>query len=236
MGASGVVFLNSFSMNRKFSKAALVTGGLAMVAGVAWRLSLPSDRTALVGPPYFAPWQASKFPGGGSYPESGLEYDPDKVGLADLIEYAQGTGSMISNPSPLIHGRPIFKGQPYFTLTVSRNPGATDTVVAAEAGSGLVSGEWSSNGLIIENNTATELRVRDSQPMQAAAPRFFRVQVQRLGGFWCGKAVPAGWGQTHFDPVGAVSYPPRRRDLTGLAYDQFRDGLGLPFGRRDCWI
>ncbi len=86
---------------------------------------------------------------------------------------------MISNPSPLIHGRPIFEGQPYFTLTVSRNPGATDTVVAAEAGSGLVSGEWSSNGLIIENNTATELRVRDSQPMQAAAPRFFRVKVHR---------------------------------------------------------
>ena len=127
----------------------------------------------------FAQWQASKFPGGQSYPESGLEDDPDKDGLDNLIEYALGTGPMISNPSPVIHGRTIFEGQTYFTLTVSKNPGATDTVIAAEASSGLGSGEWSSNGLIIESNTATELRVRDSQPMQATARRFFRVQVQR---------------------------------------------------------
>ncbi len=52
-------------------------------------------------------------------------------------------------------------------------------MIAAEAGSGLGSGEWSRNGLMIEKNTATELRVRDSQPMQATARPFFPVQVQR---------------------------------------------------------
>ena len=70
-------------------------------------------------------------------------------------------------------------GQTYFTLTVSKNPSATDAVITAVASDSLHSGSWSSNGLIIESNTATELRVRDSQPMQATARRFFRVQVVR---------------------------------------------------------
>ncbi len=127
----------------------------------------------------FAQWQGAKFPGGASHPESGPEDDPDKDGLDNLIEYALGTEPMTSNPSPVIHGRTIFEGQTYFTLTVTKNPSATDAVITAVASNGLDSGSWSSNGLIIESNTSTELRVRDSQPMQATSRRFFRVQVQR---------------------------------------------------------
>ena len=127
----------------------------------------------------FAQWQAAKFAGGSSHPESGPEDDPDTDGLDNLIEYALGTDPMISNPSPVIRGRTLFEEQTYFTLTITKNPSATDAVLTAVASNGLDSGSWSSNGLIIESNTATELRVRDSQPMQATARRFFRVQVVR---------------------------------------------------------
>ena len=127
----------------------------------------------------FAQWQASQFSGGSAYPGSGSGDDPDKDGLDNLLEYALGTGPIASNPSPAVPDTVIVGGQIYFTLTVSKNPGATDAVISVVASNGLDSGSWSSNGLIIESNTATELRVRDSQPMQATARRFFRVQVVR---------------------------------------------------------
>lgn len=127
----------------------------------------------------FAQWQASQFPGGSAYPESGSGDDPDKDGLDNLIEYALGTGPMAFNPSPAIPDTVIVDGQTYFTLTVPKNPSATDAVISIMASHGLDSGSWSSTGLIIESNTATELRVRDSQPMAATARRFFRVHVVR---------------------------------------------------------
>ena len=127
----------------------------------------------------YVQWQTLKFPGGASFAESGAEDDPDKDGLINLIEYAFGSEPMLPNPSPAVSGTTTVGGETFHTLTVPKNPDATDSVVSVEAASSLTASDWSANGLVIVTDSATLLTVRDSQPMSAQSRRFFRARVTR---------------------------------------------------------
>lgn len=129
-------------------------------------------------PPY-AQWQSAQFPGGTSFAESGTGDDPDKDGLINLLEYALGSEPMLPSPSPAVLGTITVGAESYYTLTVLKNPAATDVVVSAEAGSTLRSGDWSGNGLVIVTDSATALTVRDSQPVSAQPHRSYRARVTR---------------------------------------------------------
>jgi Calx-beta domain/PKD domain len=127
----------------------------------------------------YALWQAAKFPGGATDPGAGLQSDPDKDGLTNLIEYATGTEPLASTPSPESYSQTNLAGQNYLTLWIPKNPAATDVTIAAEASNSLGAQDWSAAGLVIVSNTATELRVRDSQPVSASSRRFFRVRFTK---------------------------------------------------------
>ncbi len=61
-----------------------------------------------------------------------------------------------------------------------KNTTATDVTFEVQATSDVSNSlSWSSAGLVIEQNTATSLIVRDSQPMSGGGKRFMRVKVVR---------------------------------------------------------
>ncbi len=127
----------------------------------------------------FLQWQTARFPGGAAFAESGAEDDPDKDGLSNLLEYGLGGDPMAPHPDAVVHGAMVVGGASYFTMTVPKNPAATDAVVTVEAGSSLAADAWSGAGLVVVSSTPETLIVRDSEPTANRARRFYRVRVAR---------------------------------------------------------
>ena len=68
----------------------------------------------------------------------------------------------------------------YLCLVVPKNPAATDLTYTVQATSDLSNpASWTSNGLLIKENTTTTLRVQDNIPMSNGQPRFMRLKVIR---------------------------------------------------------
>lgn len=125
-------------------------------------------------------WQVENFPSGSGDPVAGLLLDPDLDGLVNLVEYAFGTDPNQHGPSGLGYDLAETGGQQYLRLTVVKNPRATDISYTPQATSDLSQPDsWSDVGLVIEENTPSQLRVRDHQPLGAGSPRFMRVLIQR---------------------------------------------------------
>ncbi len=124
-------------------------------------------------------WQVANFPGGPTDANAGMSADPDHDGLDNLLEYALGTAPRTANSSSELVSTTDVGGQKYFTLTVPKNPAATDTSINIEASNDLSATSWSANGLVIITNTATNLTVRDSQPISSTPRRFFRTHAVR---------------------------------------------------------
>lgn len=103
--------------------------------------------------------------------------DADGDGLLNLLEYAVGTNGVIQNANPQIATLAPVSSQQYLRLSIPKNPAATDVTFIVEACSDLVN--WSSAGLIIETNTATQLVVRDNIAVTPGVQRFMRVRVTR---------------------------------------------------------
>jgi hypothetical protein len=69
-------------------------------------------------------------------------------------------------------------GERYLRLTVPKNPDATDVQIVVEITSDLLDpNAWTSEPLIIENESATQLQVRDTIPVNQGSPRQMRVRV-----------------------------------------------------------
>ena len=103
--------------------------------------------------------------------------DMDGDGILNLLEYAIGTNGVIQNANPQVVSLAPVSSQQYLRLTLPKNPAATDVTFIVEACSDLVS--WSSAGLIIETNTASQLVVRDNIAVTPGVQRFMRVRVTR---------------------------------------------------------
>jgi alpha-tubulin suppressor-like RCC1 family protein len=106
--------------------------------------------------------------------------DPDYDGIVNLLEYATGTDPETSAPSNVVQDSTAVSSQNYLRLTVTKNPAATDVTYEVQATSDLpTAASWSSAGLVVEQNDATTLRVRDNIPMSGGAPRFMRARVTK---------------------------------------------------------
>lgn len=98
----------------------------------------------------------------------------------NLLEYAVGTNGTVQNGAPQVITLAPVNSEQYLRITVPKNPAATDVIFTVEATGDLSNpASWSSAGLVIETNTATQLVVRDNVPAGPGVRRFMRVRVER---------------------------------------------------------
>ncbi|OYW26610.1 MAG: hypothetical protein B7Z47_07440 [Chthoniobacter sp. 12-60-6] len=114
----------------------------------------------------------------------------DLVARADEIQAARpdwrsfftlrGTGPLTAGNSPLVFDTATVSTDKFLRISVPKSAAATDVTFTVEATSDLSnSANWSSAGLVTEQDTSTRLIVRDSQPISSGGPRFMRVKVVR---------------------------------------------------------
>ncbi|WP_395753935.1 Calx-beta domain-containing protein [Prosthecobacter sp.] len=129
----------------------------------------------------FEVWQAQNWTGTGfADPNAAQDYDADRDGQANLLEYAFGTAPLATNSSPVVYDTATVSTDKYLRMTIPKNPAATDVTFTVEATSDIGNPlSWSSAGLVTEQNTSTQLIVRDSQPMTSSTQRYMRVKVVR---------------------------------------------------------
>ncbi len=102
--------------------------------------------------------------------------NPAGDGIINLLKYALGLDPTKPEPSPL--SADISTG--YLRLTVPKNPNATDLSYAVQVNGDLNDpAGWTTDGTIVEQNTASTLVVRDSTPVSGGVMRFIRLQVSR---------------------------------------------------------
>ncbi len=95
-------------------------------------------------------------------------------GMPNLLKYALGLNPLIATNNPVVGD--ITTG--FLRLTLPKNPNATDLTYYVEVTSGIL-GPWTTNGTVIDQNTATLLQVHDATPVNSALSRFMRLEVTR---------------------------------------------------------
>lgn len=156
---------------------------LASSANVEYRLGLVTSGVVTItdtptGAPPIATWRLAKF-GSDANNESirGDTADPDFDGIFNLLEYALGLEPLIPSPA----GLPVADASgTYLTLSVPRNPDATDVTLTVQVNGDLTDAPgWSATGTTILQATPTLLEVRDNTPITGTPQRYIRLQVTR---------------------------------------------------------
>jgi len=128
----------------------------------------------------FEVWQAQIWAasGGSSDPAASLLLDPDNDGLSNLLEYAFGIDPQSSTGTPVASEVATVGPDKFMRLTLPKNPAATDLTIEVQATSTLGNpASWTSDGLIIEEDSPAVLRVRDFVPVSGGVQRFMRIRV-----------------------------------------------------------
>ena len=146
---------------------------------------LPGEATAsvVIKDEVLGEWLFGQFGAAANDPQvGGLGDDPDSDGLENLLELAFGTEAAGANGSPVTTDWSEVPGGPYLRMSVPKNPAVPGMVYEVQATSTLANpGSWSGAGLVIEEDSATMLRVRDETSMGSGVRRFLRVQVSMPG-------------------------------------------------------
>ncbi len=104
---------------------------------------------------------------------------PTGDGVPNLIKYALGLDpSMTATRSQLPSGNlQSASGQNYLTLTVNRSAEPSDVTYVVEVSSNLLGWVSGPPNTVTLTNTASQLVVRDTEPVPAATARFMRLRV-----------------------------------------------------------
>jgi DNA/RNA endonuclease G (NUC1) len=94
-------------------------------------------------------------------------------GMPNLLKYALGLNPLVATNSSVVGD--ISTG--FLRISAPRNPNATDVSFSAEVSSDLSS--WTTEGVIIETNTATLFQAYDPLPVASGTHRFIRLRVTR---------------------------------------------------------
>jgi alpha-tubulin suppressor-like RCC1 family protein len=106
--------------------------------------------------------------------------DPDFDGLPNLLEFALGLDPAGSQATSISSNVAFVGPDRFLRILVPKNSLAVDLIFAVEATGDLGNAmSWSSAGLVIEQETATQLVVRDYVPIGSGQPRFMRLKVSR---------------------------------------------------------
>lgn len=128
----------------------------------------------------FEIWRAQQWAASGGLvdPNSAPNEDPDGDGIGNFLEYSLGTSPTAPNANPVISDLATIGDERFLRLNLTKNPAAPELQFQVLGSSDVSDPEaWSATGLIIEENTASNLRVRDSVPLGSTPGRFLRLQV-----------------------------------------------------------
>ena len=168
-----------------FTDQSLVDTTAIISGSGTYRLRLTADDTAVksffdldftsyVSP--FAQWLDQNNVGDENNMNGEALLDSDGDGLVNLLEYAVGTNGVIQNSSPQVVGFVQPNGtDKYLTLSIPKNPNATDVTISVEASSDMIF--WTDTEVIVIENTSTQLTVRDTVAVAPGVKRFLRVKV-----------------------------------------------------------
>jgi hypothetical protein len=94
-------------------------------------------------------------------------------GIPNLLKYAFGL-----NPPQLKTNNPVIYDitTGYLRLTSPKNTNATDVSFHVQA-TGALTNSWSTNGPVVDQNSAALLQVHDGTPVLSAPSRFLRLRV-----------------------------------------------------------
>jgi hypothetical protein len=146
---------------------------LTIQPGLDYTPSAPSAASLTLSDRHLGNWKTTHFGPEANNPLiASDEADPDRDGLANLLEYALGRLPLTPEPPQqgILHD--LHLGQQRLTLT--RDPQATDVLLQIQRSSTLGAGSWGNTNLIIDQNTATQLSVRDTTPMTSINRSFLR--------------------------------------------------------------
>jgi autotransporter-associated beta strand protein len=126
----------------------------------------------------FEAWQLAEFgPDAGNPLIAGELADPDGDGIVNLLEYALATAPNIPGITTIVRDMENVSGTDYLRLTILKNPAATDLTYTVETTGDLSdSGSWSDTHALIEEDSPTQLIVRDTI---SGPRRFIRLRVAR---------------------------------------------------------
>ncbi len=177
--ATGAITLANSSAVAPGQTFALTVGAQDDGVGGVYPLGAVAAPVTITIPKPVEQWRQDNFgANAGNAAIAGNFADPDNDGLANLLEYALGTNPLVSNASASVMDRETIGANTYLRLTITKNPAATDVTYSAEVTGDLTTpSAWSSSSVVVETNTATTLRVRDSVATSSAARRFIRLRV-----------------------------------------------------------
>jgi hypothetical protein len=105
--------------------------------------------------------------------------DPDHDSIPNLLEYALLGGHPLESSIGILPVSSLTtdNGSQYLTLTVAKNPAATDISYTVETCGDLATWNHGSGHTVIVQETANSLIVRDAIPLGGVNPRFIHLKV-----------------------------------------------------------
>ncbi|MCE9611955.1 MAG: hypothetical protein K8R23_17290 [Chthoniobacter sp.] len=125
-------------------------------------------------------WRTQNFgPGATNSGNAADDANPAGDGLVNLLKYSLGLNPLVAYP-PGTATASGFDSAGHLTMTVAKNPAATDVHLAIEVAGDLASPTaWSSANTTIDQDTATSLKAHDNTPLSSGQNRFIRLKVTR---------------------------------------------------------
>jgi hypothetical protein len=126
----------------------------------------------------WAEWQSASFGELAGQPGTAPLDDFDGDGIPNLLEYAFGGDPLIPGTAPTPNLETLeIDGATYLTLSVTKNPDASDMSYAVEISSNLIDWNTGADHTVTVTEDETHIVVRDAHPQTATQRRFLRLRV-----------------------------------------------------------
>lgn len=123
-------------------------------------------------------WRQQNFgPGVTNAGDAADDANPSGDGIVNLLKYSLGLNPQVAYPPGVVVATGLDPAG-RLTMTVTRNPAATDVTLTIEVSGDLAApSSWNAAGTTIDQNTPTTLQAHDNTPISAAQNRFIRLKV-----------------------------------------------------------